>query len=232
MKRLAELLALALTGSVLLLGSSTGVSAAAPGRTAATVPGPVNMVGGFPLDRSLAMVWQPPASDGGSPITGYIAFAGRTHTCVTAGALSCVITGLTNHHWYSLHVRALNAIGKGPKGMPKSSSAPSIPVCSELGQGVHLLDSPNLDECNYPGQNLTDLDLWAPVMYLDDLSGANLSGSLIFNGNLDGADLANANLTGVTFPDGVNLSNVIWSNTTCPDGTNSDNDGGTCINNL
>jgi hypothetical protein len=28
------------------------------------------------------------------------------------------------------------------------------------------------------------------------------------------------------------LSRVTWSNTTCPDNTNSDNDGGTCVNNL
>ena len=49
--------------------------------------------------------------------------------------------------------------------------------------------------------------------------------------NLTGADLSGANLTGATMT-GANLTNVYWSNTTCPDGTNSDNDGGTCINNL
>ncbi len=48
------------------------------------------------------------------------------------------------------------------------------------------------------------------------LAGANLTGAF-----LTGADLTFAHLDG-----------AIWSNTTCPDGTNSDDDGGTCANNL
>lgn len=32
--------------------------------------------------------------------------------------------------------------------------------------------------------------------------------------------------------DGATLVGVTWNDTTCPDGTNSDNDGGTCVNNL
>ena len=30
----------------------------------------------------------------------------------------------------------------------------------------------------------------------------------------------------------VDVANATWSNTTCPDGTNSDDDGGTCVDNL
>ena len=34
-------------------------------------------------------------------------------------------------------------------------------------------------------------------------------------------------------PPGTNGTNgVTWSNTICPDGSNSDNDEGTCVNNL
>jgi hypothetical protein len=181
------------------------------------------------------MTWDPPASDGASPITGYIAIAGGSRNgvqrCATTGALSCVIGGLNNNTFYSLHVRAINALGKGPQGKPRSSTAPSRPECAELYQGS-TLSIPNLNECDYAGRNLTDLHLFAPVMYLDDLSDADLSGSDIFNGNLTGADLSNANLNGAAFPDGVNLDHVVWSNTICPDGTNSNGDGGTCTNDL
>jgi hypothetical protein len=39
-------------------------------------------------------------------------------------------------------------------------------------------------------------------------------------------NLGSANLTG------VNLTGATWLHTVCPDETNSDNDGGTCANNL
>jgi uncharacterized protein YjbI with pentapeptide repeats len=59
------------------------------------------------------------------------------------------------------------------------------------------------------------------ILTAADLSGANLTDANLTNTDLFGANLAGATLTG-----------VIWSNTTCPDDTNSNNDGGTCINNL
>jgi uncharacterized protein YjbI with pentapeptide repeats len=74
-----------------------------------------------------------------------------------------------------------------------------------------------------------------------DLSGCELKGSSLSGVNLSLANLSNADLTGVNFTNtelngadltGANLTAVTWSNTTCPDQTNSNNDGGTCINNL
>lgn len=53
------------------------------------------------------------------------------------------------------------------------------------------------------------------------LSNADLAGVNFTNTELNGANLTGANLTAVS-----------WVNTTCPDQTNSDNDGGTCVNNL
>lgn len=52
------------------------------------------------------------------------------------------------------------------------------------------------------------------------------------NTNLTNSNFTNANLTHVTDMNTATLTGAIWSNTTCPDGTNSDNDGGTCLNNL
>jgi uncharacterized protein YjbI with pentapeptide repeats len=54
-----------------------------------------------------------------------------------------------------------------------------------------------------------------------NLRGADLDGANLTRADLKGAHLRGADLTGVT-----------WDNTTCPDGTNSNNDGGTCANDL
>ncbi len=73
------------------------------------------------------------------------------------------------------------------------------------------------------------------------LSGAELSGADLNQTDLTGADLAHADLTGADLANaqlgyadlaGADLNDVTWRNTTCPDGTNSDNDGGTCVDNL
>jgi uncharacterized protein YjbI with pentapeptide repeats len=68
------------------------------------------------------------------------------------------------------------------------------------------------------------------------LKGANLSDANLSLINLSNADLAGVNFTNTELngPNltGANLTAVSWVNTTCPDQTNSNNDGGTCVNNL
>ena len=54
-----------------------------------------------------------------------------------------------------------------------------------------------------------------------DLSGVNLSRSIVI-----GVNLSDANLSGAT------LDDIYWENTICPDGTNSDDNGDSCANNL
>jgi len=54
-----------------------------------------------------------------------------------------------------------------------------------------------------------------------DLSGVDLSGSIVVGVNLIDADLS-----------GVILDDIYWENTICPDGTNSDDNGDNCANNL
>lgn len=69
-----------------------------------------------------------------------------------------------------------------------------------------------------------------------NLAGANLSGTDLAGADFGLATLDHANLTGANltdaFLDEASLTGVTWSNTTCPDGTNSDNDFGTCVNNI
>ena len=74
--------------------------------------------------RPALVAWTAPASDGGSPITGYTATSspGAT-TCTTTGAPSCTVSGLTNGTPYTFTVTATNAAGTGPASTPSASVA-------------------------------------------------------------------------------------------------------------
>jgi len=92
--------------------------------------------------------------------------------------------------------------------------------------------------CNLAGADLSNWNL----LFIPDFQEANLTHVNLTNDNLSNvsfsvanlsfANLSGANLTGSFSLTIANLTGVIWSDTTCPDGTNSDNDGGTCVNNL
>jgi hypothetical protein len=72
------------------------------------------------LSKGTAVVtWVGPASTGGVPITQYVAQATPGgFACTSDGAVSCVITGLSNGQTYTFTVTATNRVG---------SSAPSAP---------------------------------------------------------------------------------------------------------
>jgi streptogramin lyase len=89
------------------------------------------------------------------------------------------------------------------------------------------LENARLIGANLQGANLNDAHLEGYAF----LDGANLEGANLHGVDLSGADLSRADLTGANLH-GATLTGAKWSNTTCPDGTNSDNDGGTCANNL
>ena len=94
--------------------------------------------------------------------------------------------------------------------------------------------------------DLRDLDIWYIDWMFGDFSGANfsdghISESRFFDTNLQGTDFTGAVLYDVEFIgsdlSGADLSvlshnGVTWTDTICPDGTNSDDNGGTCWNNI
>ena len=73
--------------------------------------------------------WSPPASTGGSPITGYtVTSSPGGFTCTTSGDLSCTVTGLTNGTKYSFTVVATNGAGDGPSGTSNQVTPATVPT--------------------------------------------------------------------------------------------------------
>jgi LPXTG-motif cell wall-anchored protein len=86
-------------------------------------------------DRRATVSFEPPAFDGGSPITGYTVTAapgGRTCTA-TPQAMSCTVDGLTNGQVYTFTVAATNGVGTGEASAASNDVTPSAGVLPVTG---------------------------------------------------------------------------------------------------
>lgn len=113
-------------------GSDEGGSTAAPG--------PPLAVGVTPGDGNATISFSPPASNGGSEITGYTAncsSGGATATAAGAGS-PIRVTGLVNGTTYSCWVTARNAIGTGRPSLAVPVT-PAAPAAS--GSGFRITSS-------------------------------------------------------------------------------------------
>jgi hypothetical protein len=147
--------------------------------------------------------------------------------------------------------RKLSSQKRGPRGLqgePGPQGPQGLAVCPgcwfpgdvpptevlERLEGAYLPHA-YMSGIDLSGAYLIGADLRGASITWADLSGADLSGvnfSPMPWVNYKGVpSLFNANLTGTDMT-GVTLDGVIWDNTICPDGTNSDNNGGTCEDNL
>ena len=105
------------------LVSPAAVSPAFTPKTPATVPGRVSdfTQGRFTKSaRTYAVTvrWQPPADDGGSPVTGYLArfgTGGRWNAWTDLTRASARMTSLRPGTTYTVQVRAVNDVGPGPR---------------------------------------------------------------------------------------------------------------------
>jgi len=81
-------------------------------------------------DRSVSVSWTPPASDGGTPVTGYriTADPGGTSVTVDAATRTATVTGLRNGTEYGLRVTAVNRVGAGqPSALSNRVIAAAVP---------------------------------------------------------------------------------------------------------
>ena len=90
----------------------------------ATTPG-APTVGSATAGSAMATIsFTPPASDGGSPITGYTVTSSPGGLTATGPVSPITITGLTNGTAYTFTVTAANAVGAGPVSAASNSVTP------------------------------------------------------------------------------------------------------------
>jgi hypothetical protein len=106
-------------------------------------PGPPQNVTATAGDSKVKVTWDPPASDGGSPITGYTVTASHSRSNTTASfgasAGSGTIRGLVNGKDYTVTVVAKNANGAGPASAPVAvtlDAAPPTTTTTAPGSGA------------------------------------------------------------------------------------------------
>jgi alpha-tubulin suppressor-like RCC1 family protein len=132
---------------------ATGVSVATP-------PGAPQGLAATPGNGSATFTFSPPASNGGSPITGY------TITCpplsVSGTAPPLTLSGMTNGVTYTCSATATNAVGTGPASptvnVTPSASAPPFSLVSALSrhqQGLSGVFTISIDITQAIGGNVT-----------------------------------------------------------------------------
>jgi hypothetical protein len=89
------------------------------------VPGPPETIHATGGNAQASVTFVAPASNGGSPITGYTAVASSGGITASNATSPIVVTGLTNGNAYTFNVYATNAVGNGPSNGPSNSVIPS-----------------------------------------------------------------------------------------------------------
>jgi len=128
-------------GVGLLVALSLALAFAAPASAKSTKPkkpGAPTGLTAFGVEGGATFSWSAPASDGGSPITGYVVTV-QKEGCSTTGATTCTVTSLTDGHAYTARVRAVNAIGQGKTSKPIKFTADQAPDCSNFVPNACLL---------------------------------------------------------------------------------------------
>jgi len=106
-----------------------GAIASAQAVTPRTVPGVPTSVTATAGNAQATINWLPPASNGGSAITGYeVSHNGATWISAASAARTYTFIGLNNGTAYTLRVRAVNAAGSSAiaSAQPVTPSAPPV----------------------------------------------------------------------------------------------------------
>ncbi|GAA1978618.1 hypothetical protein GCM10009817_18900 [Terrabacter lapilli] len=171
-------------------------------QAAATAPSAPTGLSAGPGNASVSLTWTAPASNGGSPVTGYAVYRGTSAggegarpVASNVTGTSFTDTGLTNGTTYYYKVAAINAVGTSPQSNEASATpqtaatAPSAPTGLSAG----------------PGNASVSLTWTAPASN----GGSPVTGYAVYRGTSAGGEAASpvaSNVTGTSFTD-TGLSN-------------------------
>lgn len=224
-------LGVSVCGIVALAVVSVGMGPFASARTVKPKkPGPPTGVTAQSIDQGAVVSWGPPASDGGSTVTGYSVSVGagaKAKSCTTTSATTCTVTGLIDGRQYRAKVRATNSVGQGKASLSASFTPGQSPDCANLVPGANL-EYCNFHDADLDGLNLAGADFFAAKLVGASFEGTDLAGA-IFGGNtqaqsdLTEVDFSGADMTGadlaetymyLTGFDGTNLTDASFDGAT------------------
>jgi alpha-tubulin suppressor-like RCC1 family protein len=162
--------------------SSAGVSAATQSKAiipALTVPSPPRAIRAAASQPGrISVEWEPPATEGGTPITRYKVSAKPNGKSVTvpATATSATITGLNPGETYTLRVSASNAQGTSPAAV-----STAIPATASVASNTVVLSNESLAALTSVSANGTLVFVNPPAqitgLALGDILAAGISGA-------------------------------------------------------
>jgi hypothetical protein len=115
-------------------GPASAASNSVTPTSGATVPGAPTIGTATKGNAQATVTFTPPASNGGSAITGYTVTSNPGNITGTGTASPITVTGLTNGTAYTFTVTATNAIGTGPASAASNSVIPStVPGAPTIG---------------------------------------------------------------------------------------------------
>ena len=167
------------------------ITSAATGAVAATVPGPPEHLRVVPHDaQGLDLSWEAPASDGGSPVTGYKVWWKQASASwdtaedaseETVSGTARSIDGLTDGVEYAVRVIAVNAVGDGPSsaeatGTPRETIPPQLGTALVDGGTLTLTFDEALDEASVPATTTFEVTVGGAGRGVD---GVDVAGNVV-----------------------------------------------------